>query len=598
MPPSPPAPPTPPPSPPQPPRSPSPRAPPPAVKYVERLRELEQESDPNCELVDFATCSEIVRQFAQRSGAGYSPRLRVTASGCEGVEVESDCFLGCAYGTRGGGQYRFLPGGSPALYHMHTKPRCRLSDHPRCACANLPPPPPIAFAPPPPRKYAEDWEIVNPPQPRDSSRGAIGAMVQRMVNGRTLDLSLRSGPMHRYECPGESDGRDTCALTCATNHLSRLRAFTVTGEAFEDPPPPPSPSSPPPRPPPPFAASMGDRFNGCQNTCTAIHVTETLCRDGGMGSFSPALCAYGTSCALCGPREEVRSVQFAVEGDDACAYANDGICQDGRESTPEKPSAFVHVDGDAWTHVCGFLRDATDCGPGTISSITEDSFTLAPMPPLPKPPPPDPHPPPLPPPPIGGCRYSCADTFFAVTLNAPPATNATSATSDVHGFCSDGGPNSVPIAHDAATGSPIFMCDFGTQCSSLECGPRSVSQSGQPICSDACRPTIANGVKFVGASSNGICEDGGDQSAHTSWYAEPPDYDDGTLSNWTSAGYLRIAGCGFGTHQRSTPSPRVPASSRPTLSDLSPPHPIPSFLGRHRLHRLRPAATEDEGVGV
>jgi hypothetical protein len=31
--------------------------------------------------------------------------------------------------------------------------------------------------------------------------------------------------------------------------------------------------------------------------------------------------------------------------------------QDGRESTPEKPSVFVHVDGDSWTHVCPYLSD-------------------------------------------------------------------------------------------------------------------------------------------------------------------------------------------------------------------------------------------------
>jgi hypothetical protein len=231
VPPSPPYPPAPPPRPPQPPHSPAPHAPPPAVKYVERLRETEQESDADCGLVSYATCLEVVRQFAQRMGPGYSSKLRVTTTGCEGIEVETDCFLGCSYGNRGGGQYRFLPESSPELYYKHTRPRCRLSDHPRCACdASQVSPPPIAFAPPPPRTYTEDFEIVNPREPRDSSRGAIGAMVQRVVNGRTLDLSLRSGKAHFYECPGDDDGRDTCALTCATHHLSRLRAFAVTGE--------------------------------------------------------------------------------------------------------------------------------------------------------------------------------------------------------------------------------------------------------------------------------------------------------------------------------------------------------------------------------
>ena len=238
VPPSPPFPPSPPPSPPEPPHYPSPHPPPPSVKFVERLRDFETESDPDCELVEFTQCQEIIRQFAQRSGAGYASRMRVTAFGCEGTQVESDCFVGCAFGSRSGGTYRFLPEGTSDLYYKHTLPRCRLSDHPRCACANAPSPPPIGFSPPPPRKYTEDWEIVQVPmfdlngQPRDTSRGAIGAMVQRMVNGRTLDLALRSGPMHRYQCPGENDGKDQCAMTCATNHLSRLRAFTVNHICF------------------------------------------------------------------------------------------------------------------------------------------------------------------------------------------------------------------------------------------------------------------------------------------------------------------------------------------------------------------------------
>lgn len=205
VPPSPPLPPAPPPSPPLPPHSPSPLSPPPAVKFVERLRDNEAESDPDCELVEFTQCQEIIRQFAQRSGDGYSSRMHTSAAGCEGLQIETDCFTGCGFGSRSGGTYRFLPEGSPDLYYKHTKPRCRLSDHPRCACANMPSPPPVSFAPPPPRKYTEDWEIVQVPlfgadgTPRDTSRGAIGAMVQRMVNGRTLDLALRSGPMHLYE---------------------------------------------------------------------------------------------------------------------------------------------------------------------------------------------------------------------------------------------------------------------------------------------------------------------------------------------------------------------------------------------------------------
>jgi hypothetical protein len=59
----------------------------------------------------------------------------------------------------------------------------------------------------------------------------------------------------------------------------------------------PPPSPPPPEPPsptaPPFAASDADKFNGCANTCQVAE-DERFCRDGGKGSYSPALCAYGT----------------------------------------------------------------------------------------------------------------------------------------------------------------------------------------------------------------------------------------------------------------------------------------------------------------
>ena len=33
----------------------------------------------------------------------------------------------------------------------------------------------------------------------DTSRGVVNAMAQRLVNGRTLDFTLRARPMHLYE---------------------------------------------------------------------------------------------------------------------------------------------------------------------------------------------------------------------------------------------------------------------------------------------------------------------------------------------------------------------------------------------------------------
>ena len=63
----------------------------------------------------------------------------------------------------------------------------------------------MLFPPPPPQVFTEAWKIVNLPTvddngvARDTSRGAVGAMTQRLVNGRTIDLSLRSGPMHAFQ---------------------------------------------------------------------------------------------------------------------------------------------------------------------------------------------------------------------------------------------------------------------------------------------------------------------------------------------------------------------------------------------------------------
>ena len=60
VPPSPPLPPRPPPSPPSPPSGPPPASPPPKIEFVRRARAAEQEFDPECEAVTYATCVEVV----------------------------------------------------------------------------------------------------------------------------------------------------------------------------------------------------------------------------------------------------------------------------------------------------------------------------------------------------------------------------------------------------------------------------------------------------------------------------------------------------------------------------------------------------------
>lgn len=211
------------------------------------------------------------------------------------------------------------------------------------------------------------------------------------------------------------------------------------------------------------------------------------------------------------------------EGDNSCAYANDGICQDGRETVPDsidefgnfvqgKFSAFVVAGEGVWAHICGFLQDMyalehchacetpctnqmvspprrSDCGPGYITSLNANSFSIAPQPPRPKPPPPNPSPPP---PPLTETFNGCTDTCrFSM-------------------YCSDGGVGSLVAGHDPATGAATFQCALGSQCGVALCQPRTQDST---ICSDSCRSTIAGRVKWTGESRNGVCEDGGDAAS-------------------------------------------------------------------------------------
>ena len=211
--------------------------------------------------------------------------------------------------------------------------RCKLADLPFCACANkplvyhtFPPPPPITFAedyhsyP----AYAEGEHVLGGGAERtvfDPEQGQASALVKRISNVHTLDLALRSS--HRtVSCPGANGGEMACARNCANEHLSMLRAFTVTG-AIESPSPPPmAPHQSPPVPPPlpPYTP-----FSECQTTCQGLVVGDTKCRDGGRGSWLPTMCPYATQCDACGFRQNTRE----IEPDDTCATARNGVCEDG-----------------------------------------------------------------------------------------------------------------------------------------------------------------------------------------------------------------------------------------------------------------------------
>jgi hypothetical protein len=82
VPPSPPMPPLPPPAPPF---APAPQSPPPKIAYTLRQRDTEQEWDGECELVSYAKCREIVKQYADLHGT--ADVLSVSFSPCQGLPV-------------------------------------------------------------------------------------------------------------------------------------------------------------------------------------------------------------------------------------------------------------------------------------------------------------------------------------------------------------------------------------------------------------------------------------------------------------------------------------------------------------------------------
>ena len=267
---------------------------------------------------------------------------------------------GCSYGGANGGLFHDLLPDMLAEFNASNPQRCRLSELPYCACANapkhyhtFPPPPPITFAesyhayP----AYEEGEQVVGgADRVFDADQGQASALAKRMTNVHTIDLALRSS--HRtVSCPGTNDGEQVCARNCAAEHLTSLRAFTVTG-AIESPSPPPSApaESPAPPQPPPVPGAL---FSECQNTCAAVAEGDAKCRDGGKGSYLPTVCPYATQCAQCGFRANTR----VIASDNSCATANNGVCEDGGSGTE---TFFVDplYPGDGLTTSCALGTDA------------------------------------------------------------------------------------------------------------------------------------------------------------------------------------------------------------------------------------------------
>ena len=519
--------------------------------YYERERDTETDSDRDCEPVSYATCRVAVREHARKFGT--ADVLRITFAPCEGLASEVGCFRGCSYGGRNGGHFHSILPEMEEEFGSTNPMRCALSDLPYCACANAPKtfgdgsaPWGSLLAPPPPAQYAEQFHALPSLKAGETMPGGaeltwnadygqVGALVKRLVNARTLDLALRQS--HRnFNCPGNNDGEAFCARNCASEHLTALRAFTVTGAEHAPPPParPPPYSTPsPPRPP-------QAPFTECGNSCVLPETSrdDARCLDGGKGAFLPTLCEFGTQCAACGFRTNTR----AIAADDSCATARNGVCEDGGYG-----SAFItDTHSGGITSVCGLGTDATDCASSGVresQEIGDASFLGASNHTSPAPPPPLPQePPPPPPPPFGfegnletcrarfypdgtvpgGWRFDCAGTDAEIANKRTTGQCSDTQPSGSVYRCSDGGFDATAVswsgdylATDAT--STQFGCDYGT--STADCNPRTQDAT-----------TDVNCVRNSGETS-GSCHDSCWVDTDGNAYHTDEEFDSRTVAN-------------------------------------------------------------------
>jgi hypothetical protein len=417
---------------------------------------------------------------------------------------EESCFIGCSYGGRNGGEFRFLLPDIEEEFRPYNRKRCALSrcactydpahcskltilsslrgSMPFCWCGQTAPPPPFVQPPPPPLVFSEPWSVATYAVQPDPFKSRVSALFKRIANAKMPDPALRASS-HVVQCPGSDDCSNLCARTCSGQHLSSLRAFAVTGEEWTThftpkppPSPPPSPEPPAPNPPP---------FGACLNSCEMEAKYEHQCRDGGLGSFFPSVCSFSTWCKICGPRADTVEVEQA----DTCELANNGVCEDGGDG-----SLFYNDPEGALTHLCGFGTDYTDClshGPRTILTKSEASFygptnVTRPTPPPPQPTPPSP---PLPPPfvedfdPCSTDPAAVCYAFFGLDGNLKCSGTAAQIDAKLYagvcGFnfagyvadpqfsdvCSDGGYFSTVIKRqDTPYEVATFACSYGSQC--------------------------------------------------------------------------------------------------------------------------------------
>jgi hypothetical protein len=150
------------------------------IKGSVRHRDEEKDYDENCTMVHYEDCLNAVKQHAA-ANPGYHSTLRISQSPCEGTVDAQSCFVGCSYGSKTGGEYRFLLSDVYEEFKAFNQFRCKFSAHPLCLCGNAAPPPPFIHPPPPPTLYIESWSAVDMPPNSDPFRGKISALIKRVV---------------------------------------------------------------------------------------------------------------------------------------------------------------------------------------------------------------------------------------------------------------------------------------------------------------------------------------------------------------------------------------------------------------------------------
>ena len=263
-------------APPPPDRPPSPPLPPPELVQL-----VEADSDmglQDCEPVSYADCLERARLM--------DIGLELRFAECSSTnELGQDCFVGCAIGE-GRAVFSFSTTASPYL-----SKRCTDAPLETCLCK-------LAASPPPPRAGSAvgipGWAGLD-----DSATGGASGFFSLIgVDKRPSNTWLLS--TSEYGCPAGDSGAHECARTCASAQpTASTILFAITGHAAPPSPPPPTPPPQPPEPPgpPPVPPDSGLTPYLWSENCAKNGIVSyeyNICRDGGLGSVHPPICALGS----------------------------------------------------------------------------------------------------------------------------------------------------------------------------------------------------------------------------------------------------------------------------------------------------------------